>query len=281
MKNFKVIGFLCLSIFLAGGAGARGPWELTHSAEKHSRSVSSAEALELYSPQQRLDSFDACLDQFPGRLPLKSSNAAPTMRVMALCSDGFAVLYSQTSKTPLVVVERLTASTVREAKGEARTDNFYADPRIPKDGRAELSDFRSQNPPVDRGHQFPAADSTSPSAMKQSFALSNMVGQNPENNRKSWNKIESDVRKFALRAKGNVFVFTGPLFEGVPETLGENKVWKPKRLFKLVYDEASGRAWAYIMPNTADAQIQPPMDYPEFVKQTGLNLLSAVKPRNR
>ena len=61
------------------------------------------------------------------------------------------------SKTPLVVVERLNAEQLQDAKGEERTNLFYPDPRIPKDGRAELSDYHSQHPAVDRGHQSPAA----------------------------------------------------------------------------------------------------------------------------
>ena len=48
--------------------------------------------------------------------------------------------------------------TYANAKGEERTNQFYADPRIPKGGRAELSDYRSQHPAMDRGHQAPAAD---------------------------------------------------------------------------------------------------------------------------
>jgi endonuclease G len=49
-------------------------------------------------------------------------------------------------------------------------------------------------------------------------------------------------------------------------------VWVPTRLFKLVYDAASQRAWAYVLPN-AETQIQKPMDYATFVNSTGLKLL--------
>jgi len=197
------------------------------------------------------------------------------MKPLTLCSDNFAVLYSQTSKTPLVVVERLSAAQMEDAKAEVRTNQFFPDPRIPKSGRAELSDYRAQLPAVDRGHQAPAADAPDQKAMAQSFALSNMVPQDPSNNRKSWSKIESDVRKFARRASGNVFVFTGPLFDEGHQTIGQNKVWKPTRLFKLVYDESSGRAWAYVLPN-ADTHMMKPIDYREFVKATGLKLLDGL-----
>jgi len=229
-------------------------------------------AMDLYSSQEQRLSFDSCADIFPGATPIKTATIPASMKPLALCSDHFAVLYSQTSKTPLVVVERLNARQLKDAKGEERTNHFYADPRIPKGARAELSDYRGQQPAMDRGHQSPAADAPDAKAMAQSFALSNMVPQDPTNNRKIWSKVEADVRKFAVRAGGDVFVFTGPLFDSGYSTMGDNQVWVPTRLFKLVYDASSQRAWAYVLPN-AETRIQRPMDYDTFVKATGLKLL--------
>ncbi|AYF49995.1 DNA/RNA non-specific endonuclease [Pseudomonas fluorescens] len=225
-----------------------------------------------YTPSEQHASFDGCAELFPAKNPINTATVPAAMKPLALCSDTFAVLYSQTSKTPLVVVERLNAAQLQEAKGEERTNQFYPDPRIPKGGRAELSDYRSQHPAVDRGHQAPAADAPNAHAMAQSFALSNMVPQDPTNNRKIWSKVEADVRKFAKRAGGDVYVFTGPLFDPGYGTIGDNRVWVPTRLFKLVYDASSQRAWAYVLPN-AETRIQKPMDYDTFVKSTGLKLL--------
>lgn len=235
-----------------------------------STGVSARSLPDLYSTQEKRLSFDACADLFPAATPINTATVPANMKPLALCSDHFAVLYSQTSKTPLVVVERLNAAQLKDAKGEERTNQFYADPRIPKGGRAELSDYRAQH--MDRGHQSPAADAPNANAMAQSFALSNMVPQDPTNNRKIWSKVEADVRKFAVRAGGDVYVFTGPLFDTGYSTIGDNKVWVPTRLFKLVYDASSKRAWAYVLPN-AETRIQKPMDYDTFVKSTGLKLL--------
>jgi len=274
----KIAVGLSALVLLSSGAEARNLLDLlkppTQAQEQVSRSgsISKSAALDLYSNKQKLASFDSCADLFPAAKPINIATVPATMNPLALCSDHFAVLYSQTSKTPLVVVERLNAAQLQDAKGEERTNQFYADPRIPKSGRAELSDYRSQHPAVDRGHQSPAADAPNPNAMAQSFALSNMVPQDPTNNRKIWSKVESDVRKFAKRAEGNVYVFTGPLFDPGHTTIGDNKVWVPSRLFKLVYDASSQRAWAYVLPN-AETRIERPMDYDAFVKATGLKLL--------
>ena len=274
-------GLVALFVLSVGVADARGMLDfvLAPQAEKkeyRSGSLSADEALGLYSAQQRQNSFAACVDQFPGNRPLDLARVPATMKPMALCSNGFAVLYSQTSKSPLVVVERLSAARLRDAKGEERTNNFFADPRIPANGRAELSDFRGQEPSVDRGHMSPAADAPDQHAMSQSFALSNMVAQDPASNRKTWNKVEQDTRKFATRASGNVFVFSGPIFDEGHGTIGKNKVWKPTRLFKLVYDEATGRAWAFVLPN-AESPLTSPMDYATFVKMTGMRLLDGQR----
>lgn len=274
----KIAVGLSALVLLSNGAQARSLLDLLKPAPQHQEhtsragSISQNAALDLYSNKQQQASFDGCADLFPAAKPLSTATVPATMKPLALCSDNFAVLYSQTSKTPMVVVERLNSAQLQDAKGEERTNQFYPDPRIPKGARAELSDYRSQHPAVDRGHQSPAADAPSPNAMAQSFALSNMVPQDPTNNRKIWSKVEADVRKFAKRADGNVYVFTGPLFDSGHSTIGDNKVWVPTRLFKLVYDASSKRAWAYVLPN-AEMRIERPMDYETFVKSTGLNLL--------
>ena len=278
MNLRKIAVGLSALVLLSNGAQARSLFDLLKPPAEHqqhtsrSGSINKNSALDLYSNKQKQASFDGCADLFPAAKPINLATVPATMKPLALCSDNFAVLYSQTSKTPMVVVERLNSALLQDAKGEERTNQFYPDPRIPKSGRAELSDYRSQHPAVDRGHQSPAADAPSPNAMAQSFALSNMVPQDPTNNRKIWSKVESDVRKFAKRADGNVFVFTGPLFDQGHTTIGNNKVWVPTRLFKLVYDASSKRAWAYVLPN-AETRIEKPMDYDTFVKSTGLKLL--------
>lgn len=277
VQNLKkiLVQIVTLCVLSVGIADARSllSFVIPHQKVRYgASSISPTDAIALYSPKQRQTSFEACADQFPDRKPLQTSSVPASMKPLALCSDNFAVLYSQTSKTPLVVIERLSAASLKGANGEERTDQFFPDPRIPKSGRAELSDYKAQLPSVDRGHQFPAADATTQQAMAQSFALSNIVPQDPVHNRKIWSKVESDVRKYAKRAQGNVFVFTGPLFDSGHDTVGENRVWKPTRLFKLVYDATTRRAWAYVHFN-GEVRIEKPMDYVAFVKATGLNLL--------
>jgi endonuclease G len=228
-----------------------------------------------YSEKQLSQSFDACVDLFPKsdvRVVIDNFDS-DKWKVSQLCSNQFAVLYSKKSKTPLVVVERLNKNIITDAKGGERTDFFYADPRLKKEDRAELSDYKGSG--LDRGHQAPAGNSANADAMAQTFALSNMIPQDHVNNTKVWNKLESDTRKYIARADGNVFVYTGGLFmDSNIKIIGDSKVWIPSHIFKLVYDEKENRAWAFVLPNTSDAELSKPMSYEEFVNLTKLNFLN-------
>lgn len=289
MPNFKLHAFL-LAAVLSAPAFAKGGWGLElldkiaaaqaapspASRSPGSGPLSAQDALALYTPEQQKSGFATCAQLFPGATPLALTVVHPDYAPVGLCSDEFAVVYSAATKTPLVVVERLTAKSVRDAKGEERTDVFFADPRVPRSAQAQLADYKTKQgeSPSDRGHMAPAGNATNPQAMAQTFALSNMVPQDPENNRGPWRKIETDTRKYAARAGGPVFVFTGPIFApGQVTTVGTSRVWRPSHLYKLVYDSARTRAWAYVMQN-APGPVPRPMDYAEFVKVTGLRLLA-------
>lgn len=72
-----------------------------------------------------------------------------------------------------------------------------------------------------------------------------------------------------MREAGDVFVFTGPIFDANHATVDRNNVFVPTRLFKLVYDQTSNRTWAQVLPNSATARLSKHMSYPEFIRQTG------------
>lgn len=232
---------------------------------------------DLYSRDQLSQSLAPCADLFPNKMPL-DLRAFSQYEVVGLCSNNFAVIYSTRSKAPVVVVERLNRAKLADARDEERTDKFYPDPRLKAKDRASLDDFKGSG--CDRGHMAPAADQPDAASMAQSFALTNMVCQDPTNNRKIWSKLESDTRKYAMRASGDVYVFSGPLFLAASTpTVGRGKVWVPSDLFKLVYDASSKRAWVHVLPNNPTARIGAPMSYADFVKQTGLRLLDGVGMR--
>jgi endonuclease G len=220
--------------------------------------------------------FQACPQFFVGGVSPRVPNIQQ-LAPRALCYDAFAVLHSGSSKTPVFVAERLNRAQLDDAKGEKRTNRFFADARLPMAERAQLEDYKRSG--WSRGHMAPAADMPNAQAMAQSFSLANMVPQAPINNQKSWAGIEKATRKYAMRAAGDVYVITGPVYHSRLETIGPGKVWVPKYLYKLVYDSVTGRAWAHWIENTDEARAGRPISYEELVQRTGIEFLPGVKVR--
>ena len=51
----------------------------------------------------------------------------------------------------------------------------------------------------------------------------------------------------------------------------------PTHLFKLVYDERQGRAWAHWHLNDDATRASAPITYGELVRRTGIEFLPGVK----
>lgn len=221
--------------------------------------------------QSQSERFKACPQFFAQGI---APAVPPSLKQRELCYESFAILHSGETRTPLFVAEKLNRQAVLDAD-EKRQDKFFADARLPRAERAELSDYKGSG--YARGHMAPAGDMPTPAAMAQSFSLANMVPQNQKQNSGPWAKIEKDTRHYALRAKGDVFVITGPVFDVSSTTIGANQVRVPSHLFKLVYDANTGRAWAHWQANADSAKAGAPISYGELVRLTGSNWLPGIQ----
>ena len=218
--------------------------------------------------------FAECRDLFAGGVA-PAVPQAPLLR--ELCYSEFAVLHSGQTKTPVFVAQRLSRQSIQDAQGEKRTNRFFADARLPRAERAELSDYKGSG--YARGHMAPAGDMPNATAMAQSFSLANMVPQNQKQNSGAWSKIEQDTRRYVMRAKGDVFVITGPVFGPGSPSIGVNQVRVPTHVFKLVYDAKAQKAWAHWQANAQDARAGPPISYGELSGRIGIELLPGVALR--
>lgn len=212
--------------------------------------------------------FADCPQFFPGGKP-PTVSAQPLQR--ELCFSEFAVLHSGQTKTPVYVAQRLNAQLLQQGRDLPRKDKFYADARLPRAERAELADYKNSG--FSRGHMAPAGDMATPEGKAQSFSLANMAPQDPKHNGGPWARIEKDTRSYIERARGDAFVFTGPIFDQAPATIGPGHVAVPSAFFKLVYDPGTGKSWAHIQANAPDTRVTPPVSYEAFVQRTGLKLL--------
>ncbi len=199
----------------------------------------------------------------------------PQPKLRALCFDAFAILHSGVSKTPVYVAQKLDRESIADAD-EKRFDKFYEEGRLPKEERATLEDYKHSG--WSRGHMAPAGDMPTPSAMAQSFSLANMVPQAIKHNGGAWaNSVEKATRHYVARARGNVYVITGPVFESF-QTIGPGQVAVPTYLFKLVYDEERNIAWAYWHANSNETRGSKPISYAELVRRTGVDFLPGAFP---
>jgi endonuclease G len=218
--------------------------------------------------------FANCRQFFANNTPPVVPNQEE-LKPRTLCFSSFAVLYSGKSHTPIYVAERLTKQALLASENIPRSNHFFEDARLPQADRSTPDDYKNSD--YDRGHMAPAGDMGTQEAKDQSFSMANMIPQDPVNNQHAWRKIEADTRKYAMRAEGDVFVITGPVFDGVPPTIGDNKVWVPQHLFKLVYDPATKKAWAHWQDNTSEARAGKPISYEDLVKRTGVEFLPLSK----
>ncbi len=212
--------------------------------------------------------FTQCPQFFPAARP-PSVPAGQALR--ELCFSSFAILHSGQTKTPVFVAQRLNRQMLLQAKAIQRTDRFYAEARLPRGERAALDDYRGSG--YARGHMAPAGDMHDTEAMAQSFSLANMVPQDQTHNAGAWNRIEQDTRKYVMRAAGDVYIFTGPVYHARPQTVGTGKVTVPSHIFKVVYDPTTRKSWVHWQANSANTKAGSPISYDQFVRRTGLALL--------
>ncbi len=190
-----------------------------------------------------------------------------------LCRSEYAVVYSPRTRTPLYAAEYLTAERVRAARSTDREDNFREDGELPQGERSTLRDYQRSG--FDRGHVAPSGDMSNPRSQEESFLLSNMIPQNPDNNRRIWCTIESTVRDLVMR-DGDAYVVTGPLFVGSSfSAIGQNRVVVPTHVYKAVWSQRRGTAGVYVTAN-ADGGTWQAMSLAEFQAVSGVSVFPAL-----
>ncbi len=214
----------------------------------------------------------ACLEHFANRIAPEFTRPALQKKTIGLCFEAFALMHSGVSRTPLWVAEKLTRESLSRARSVQREDKFHAEETLPSEDRAELHDYAHSG--FDRGHMAPAADMPTLNAQHESFSLSNIVPQQRQNNQILWAAIEGATRHMTNQ-RGELYVMTGPIFEGEKLERINARVFVPTHIYKAVYDPVKKEGAAWITPNTGDNTYEV-VSIARLERRIGINLFPSV-----
>ncbi len=192
-----------------------------------------------------------------------------------VCFSEFGVMHSGLTRTPLYSADHLTSSRImlaRQQRRENATAIFHEETALAAPDRSTLGDFKLSR--MDRGHLSPNADMDNPIAQGESFSLSNMVPQDPTQNRGIWEAIEETTRSLAV-TYGEIWVVTLPVFSGTDTKWLHNRVAIPTLLAKAIYIPSINAAAAYVSQNAANATWKA-SSIAELESQIGVNIFPAV-----
>lgn len=218
---------------------------------------------------------ECALNQMGGAEP--HINSPSPLKIQRLCSFNLAIGHSAITRTPLWVAERLTPDRSRQGSDTARVSEFYADPRLPRDQRSELSDYRGSG--YDRGHLAPSANMPGLEAQRESFTLANIAPQNAGLNRGPWADLEIDLRRFAL-GQPETFIVTGLLFEGDRlKTTPTGRVLIPTSFWKAV--AVPGQGSVVFVAENSERGAPVAMPLPAFVSRYRIDPFPALGAGDR
>ena len=227
--------------------------------------------------QTHADDLTQCSQSFYGGVYPEFTNTKLKKDTQALCMDGFAVMYSGVSRTPLWSAEHLDRTRLQQAKQIDREDSFHEESKLPKSARASLSDYSGSG--YDRGHLAPNANMANRSQQYDSFSLANIAPQSPRNNRYIWRNIESATR-YLTQQYGEVYTITGVAFTDKKTKQLANRVLVPSHFFKAVYIPATNQAGVYYAPNDESERIDV-ISIDELTTEIGIDVLPMLDSQSK
>jgi endonuclease G len=148
----------------------------------------------------------------------------------------YALSYNRDHGIPNWVSWQLTKKDLGDTK---RSPTFTADTTLPDTWfRATLDDYTGTG--YDRGHMCPSADRTATAKDNlATFILTNVVPQAPNNNRGTWEQLESFSR--TLVNKGHVlYIIAGG--DGENGTIANGKILVPRYTWKIIVVMPKGQS---------------------------------------
>ncbi|NHB68006.1 DNA/RNA non-specific endonuclease [Bacteroidales bacterium M08MB] len=210
-----------------------------------------------------------------------------------MVKDQFHLSYNNTTRTANWVSWHLNTSYLGDV---GRQDDFRTDYSLPSSWyRVSETSYRYSG--FDRGHLCPSGDRTATvAANSETFLMTNMMPQSPNNNRITWAALETYCRNLAKSGK-ELYIVAGPHGQGgtgsngYAETIDNDNIVVPSTTWKIIVVLNNGdndlerintntRVIAVIMPNTQDVNNYKWYDYRVSVNDveelTGFDFLSNV-----
>jgi endonuclease G len=137
-----------------------------------------------------------------------------------------------------------------------RQNNFRQDGGLPT-GAYQVTPNDYRNTGYDRGHIVPSGDRTrSVADNSATFLMSNVLPQNPDNNRGVWRELEEYSRDLVYQFDRQLYIVAGGY--GTQTTLDEGRITVPSRLWKIIVVLNPGETIADISPETSLIAIDIP-----------------------
>lgn len=239
--------------------------------------IASFVAVAIFSASSVFAGGSSCPQHFLNGSAPEVTNAKLTQKLRELCNTSYAVAHSGVARAPIWSAELLTAENIESGRSLKRNNAFHADTRLPPAERAELEDFTRSG--WDRGHMLPNKDFGTPETQYESFVLSNIVAQDPDNNQHLWADLEMLVRGMAKK-RGSLYVITGPHFEGKQLQRLNGRVLIPTHIWKVIYDAQTREGGAWIAPNAPGYSYET-ISISELEQRIGINLFPALSSMDK
>jgi endonuclease G, mitochondrial len=141
---------------------------------------------------------------------------------------GYVLAYNSKQGIPNWVSWQLNRSWMGDS---GRTDNWSVDPTLPKNmKRVSPNSYKGSS--YDRGHMTPSDDRTiSTKINSETFVMTNILPQAPDNNRGAWVELEKYSRELVKEGK-ELYIIAGGV--GKKGELKGSKVSIPARVWKVI-----------------------------------------------
>jgi endonuclease G len=262
-------------------SGVCGLFLLTSLAIANSQSVSSVAIAKVDLPSPTADTAKVHL--IMGNPSNATTDPERTDNYLLL-KRGYALSYNSKQGIPNWVSWQLNRSWMGDS---GRTDNWSVDPTLPKKmKRVSPNSYKGSS--YDRGHMTPSDDRTSSTKINsETFVMTNILPQAPDNNRGTWVELEKYSRELVKEGK-ELYIIAGGV--GKRGELKGSRVSIPARVWKvIVVLERPGLGISGVSANTRTIAVDIPNENdisPDWQKyktsidkleaDTGYDFLSAV-----